>query len=81
MKVYVIDVYKKYMRQGNEISVHWVRGRPYCIREVEMDWGIPQVDNNKMEEQIPPQAFSVFENYNAAVAYIKDMQKLNGGIQ
>ena len=46
MKVFVIDRYEKYMRQGNEVSIHWVRGIPYCIREVEMEWGLPQLESN-----------------------------------
>ena len=36
MKVYIIDTYDKYMKQGNEKAVYWVHGLPYCIREVEM---------------------------------------------
>ena len=49
MKVYILDTYEKYMRQGNEKSIHWINGRPYCIREVEMEWGVPKIENNKIE--------------------------------
>ena len=80
MKVYVIDIYEKYMRQGNEKSIHWVHGIPYCIREVEMEWGLPVLEDNRIDEELRPQTYSVFEEYDAAVRYIKQMQRLNGGL-
>lgn len=49
VKVYIVDIYEKYMRQGNEKSIHWVNGRPYCIREVEMEWGVPKIEDNKID--------------------------------
>ena len=79
MKVYIIDTYNKYMRQGNEKSIHWVHGYPYCIREVEMEWGLPILEDNLVEQQVRPEAFGVYEDYDAALEYMKDMKRLNGG--
>ena len=80
MKVYIIDTYDKYMKQGNEKAVYWVHGLPYCIREVEMQWGLPVIQNTSIEYEVPPQIYNVFEEYDAAVRYIKQMQRLNGGL-
>lgn len=49
VKVYVVDIYEKYMRQGNEKSIHWINSMPYCIREVEMDWGVPQLESARID--------------------------------
>ena len=68
------------MRQGNEKSIHWVNGRPYCIREVEMEWGVPKIEDNKIDSQIEASQFGIYEDYNAALAYIKNMQRVNGGL-
>ena len=80
MKVYIIDTYDKYMKQGNEKAVYWVHGIPYCIREVEMKWGLPVIENPSIEYEESPQIYNIFEDYNAAVKYIKWMQSLNGGL-
>lgn len=80
VKVYIIDNYERYMRQGNEISIHWVRGKQYCIREVEMEWGLPVLNDGRIDQQAQPRTFGIYEDYDAALKFIKDMQRLNGGI-
>lgn len=71
MKVYIIDKYEKYMVQGNEVSIHWVHGVPFCIREVEMEWGLPQIENKKINENARPQDYTIWEEYEDALNYIK----------
>ena len=46
---------------------------PYCIREVEMEWGLPVLEDPNIEHETQPQVYNVFEDYNAAVKYIKLM--------
>ena len=43
VKVFIIDSYNKYCKEGNEVKIFWVNRRPWCIREVEMEWGTPVV--------------------------------------
>ena len=72
MKVYIIDTFDKYRREGNEKSVHWVGGRAWCIREVELEWGVPKVQE-KVEYDIDPSIFHIYENYEEALEYIHTM--------
>ena len=72
MKVFIVDVFDKYRREGNEKSIHWVGGRQWCIREVEMEWGVPKIQE-KIEYDVDPYIFHVYEDYNEAVDYIRRM--------
>lgn len=46
---------------------------PYCIREVEMDWGIPQVDTVRIDREAHPEDFNIFEDYDAALQFVKTL--------
>ena len=72
MKVYIVDVYDKYRQEGNEKSIYWIGGRTWCIREVEMEWGLPVVQDH-IEYDVDPSIFHIYEDYNDAVEYIKHM--------
>ena len=80
MKVFIIDTFDKYRREGNEKSIHWVSGRPWCIREVEMEWGVPKIQE-KVEYDVNPAIFHIYEKYEDALKYIHDMQSTNGGMK
>ena len=80
MKVYIIDVYEKYRKEGNEVSVHWIGGRQWCIREVEMEWGLPQIQE-KVEYDEDPTTYHIYERYEDAREYLQQMQSINGGIK
>lgn len=80
MKVYIIDSYNQYCKEGNEKSIHWVGGRTWCIREVEMEWGYPVI-KEKFEYDVNPAIFHIYEDYEDALKYIHEMQSINGGMK
>lgn len=38
-----------------------------------MEWGLPVIENNKIGEEARPQAYGIFEEYSAALEFIKRM--------
>ena len=66
------------MREGNEISVHYVHDIPMCIREVELEWGIPILSDKWIDQERRPEMYHIYENYNEALTFIRTLQGMNG---
>ena len=66
------------MREGNEISVHHVHDIPMCIREVELEWGVPVLSDKQIDQERRPEMYHLYETYNEALSFIRILQGLNG---
>ena len=78
MKTYIIDQYYPFMREGNEVSVHWVHNIRVCIREVELEWGVPVLMERITDSQRDPKTYHVYSTYKEALDFIHLLQGLNG---
>ena len=73
--VYIIDVYHKYCRD-KIISTFFINGIEYALKEVTLEWGIPQL--SLIEEALEQPYFKLYNSIEEARKYIKQLKKLEG---
>lgn len=74
---FVVDLYNKYDRWDREHSVYKfeINGQWYAIKEVEMDWGLPQV-GCRVDQDMHPEHYFVYSKYEDALKYVYMMKQL-----
>lgn len=72
--VYVIDLYNKFS-SDKVISKHRINGRWWAIKEVPLEWGIPQLA--KIEED-NSMSFRLYNTLEEAEQYIHKIKKIEG---
>ena len=72
--VFVVDLYDKFSLD-HIISKHRINGRWWAIKEVHLEWGIPQL--SKIEDG-SPMPFRLYETIEEAENYIRKIKKLEG---
>lgn len=55
------------MREGNEVSIHWIHNIRICIREVELEWGIPMLSDKIIDLQRDPKMYHLYDTYEEAL--------------
>ena len=77
---YVVDSYNKYDSWDREHAqfVFAINGQWFAIKEIEMDWGLPQlqerVDRDREQEA---KYMCVYDTYEDALQFVKVMKGLN----
>ena len=75
---FVIDIYNKYDIWDREHSVYKfeINGQQYAIKEVQLEWGIPQVglqvDSNDYSKY-----YCVYSRYEDALEFARQMKMMN----
>ena len=72
--VYVIDLYNKFS-PDKVISKHRINGRWWAIKEVPLEWGIPQLSSI---EEDNPMSFHLYNTIEEAEQYVHDLKKIEG---
>lgn len=72
--VYVIDLYDKFS-PDKVISKHRINGRWWAIKEVPLEWGIPQLSSI---EEDNPMSFHLYNTIEEAEQYVHDLKKIEG---
>lgn len=70
--VYIIDTYNKYDRNINVVHTFFIDGRPYCIREVTLEWGEPQFQENNAG----PGEFCLYNTLEDALQYVEKIRAI-----
>ena len=75
---YIIGTYNKYDTWDRAHSLYKfeINGNWYAIKEVEMVWGQPAL-SYKIDQDDDPSAYFIFEQYDAALEYVKRQKSLN----
>lgn len=73
--VYIIDVYSKY-NSDTIISTFVVNGKKYCIKSVELEWGVPLLSS--VEENAEQPYFKLYNTLDEAKEYVKQLKRLEG---
>lgn len=66
------------MREGNELSIHYIHNIQMCIREVELEWGLPKLSDKTIDLERDPKMYHIYETYEEALQFIRTLQGLNG---
>lgn len=72
--VYVIDLYNKFS-PDKVISKHRINGRWWAIKEVPLEWGMPQLSSI---EEDNPMSFHLYNTIEEAEQYVHDLKKIEG---
>ncbi len=72
--VYVIDLYNKYS-SDKVISKYRINGRWWAIKEVPLEWGVPQLSNIEEDNSMD---FQLYDNLEDAIEYIHKIKELEG---
>lgn len=75
---FVIGLYDKYNIWDREHSIYKfeINGNWYAIKEVEMEWGLPQVSMRVDSDEYPEQ-YCVYSKYEDALHFAQMMKGLN----
>lgn len=73
--VFIIDVYSRFSND-TIISTFVVNGKEYCIKSVELEWGVPLLSS--IEEDIEQPYFKLYNTLDEAKEYVKQLKKLEG---
>lgn len=73
--VFIIDTYNKFC--GDKIIATFsVNGRWFAIKEVSLEWGIPQLNSIEEEAELP--YFKLYSTSDEAKKYIRKLKRLEG---
>ena len=70
--VFIVDVYSPYARNADVRKVFSYNDNLYCIREVSLTWGQPQLDPVFDELETPP-SFTLYNTFEEANNYVEDL--------
>ncbi len=73
--VFLIDIYNKFS-SDKIISTFKINNREYCIKEVELMWGMPIL--NSIEEEAEQPYFKLYNTLDEAKEYVKQLKQLEG---
>ena len=79
-KAYIIDSYSPFFKQGNEKYITEVGEHQFCIREVELNWGIPIIPERDITRDPHPESYYLYDNYDDAYAFLRKIKRINSGI-
>lgn len=72
--VFIIDLYNKYHKNDNVKYIFPVNSNWYCIREVELDWGLPEFPEKDIDDDFTQ--YQLYTNYDDALTFARTLQKL-----
>ena len=75
---YIIGSYDKYSRWDREHSLYtfFINGVEYAIKEVILNWGVPQLPST-IEEDENPETYHLYDTYDDAYNFVKYLRTLN----
>ena len=73
--VFIIDTFSKYCND-KVVFTFIVNGKEYAVKEIQLEWGIPQLSN--IEEDIERPYFKLYNTLDEAKEYIKELKRLEG---
>lgn len=78
--VFIVDIYNPYSPYNDNVrSIFWLNERQWCIRELTCSWGKPVI-HTLIEDDVQPKDFYLYNTYEEALSYIKNLIKINRGI-
>lgn len=73
---YIIDLYNKFARNENVVSIFKIHGQEYCIRAItEFEWGKPVFDKSIDDDF---DSYCVYDTIEEAKGYIRYLKQLDG---
>ena len=75
---FIVDTYNKYNSWDREHAryVFDMNGVQYAVKEVILFWGVPQFPTNTIEDK-NPETYHLYDTYEDAIAFVKNIKKLN----
>ena len=73
--VYIIDLYQKF-NNDKIIFTFLLNGREFCVKEVQLEWGVPQLSS--IEEDLEQPYFHIYNTLEEAREYIRKLKQLEG---
>lgn len=75
---FIVDVYDPLNKKANSNIVHLflVNERYWCIREVPLEWGVPQLQNQSIEEMDDPMTFKIYSTLEEAKEFARELRQL-----
>ena len=72
--VFIIDIYNKYHKNDNVRYTFPVNGTWYCIREVPLEWGLPEFPEKDWNDDYTQ--FQLYSTYEDALTFARAIQKI-----
>ena len=73
--MYLVDIYNKFQRNKNVISIFLVGERKFCVREIvpKYNWGVPEVLFPERNYEDNYTDYRLYEDKKEAEAYLKQI--------
>lgn len=71
--VYVVDTYTPYMKNEGVKKVFNYNGREYAIKEVELEWGTPQLNLPIDDTTDPATGFYLYNSFEEANRFVEEL--------
>lgn len=76
--VFIIDTYNPFSPYtGSVRSIFWINDRQWCIREVECEWGKPQIGLSFEDNAPEPEDFLLYNTYEEALMFVNKLKQIN----
>lgn len=76
--VFIIDTYNPFSPYTDTIcSIFQLNGRQWCIREVECEWGKPQIGISFEDNAPEPEDFYLYNTYDEAYNFAMKLRQMN----
>lgn len=73
LTVFVVDTYSSYEKNSNVRKIFNYNNRKYCIKEVEMYWGVPQLCLPIEDTSDVKTAFKIYDTFEEANKYVESL--------
>ena len=73
--VFIIDTFSKYCND-KVVFTFTVNGKEYSVKEIQLEWGIPQLSN--IEEDMEQPYFKLYNTLDEVKEYIRELKRLEG---
>ena len=76
--VFILDDYNQYgLDKDNVRTTIKINGRFWAIKEVQLQWGLPQLQRPITDPEIDPYIYKLYNTYEEAFAALQHIKALN----
>lgn len=76
--VFIVDTYNPYLKHNENVCKKFlINERWWAIKEVSLDWGLPNLPIQLTDDAPNPQDFHLFDTYEDALKYMQLLKKVN----
>lgn len=78
---FIVDSYNKFSGWDRQHAVYVfkINARPYAIKRIEMEWGVPQI-GLRVEDNTRPDLYQIYDTLEDAMQFVRQMKAANANV-